>query len=316
MNGSSYSYITDPGVVKAALLNRDKNIKGGVDVFIIGNPGCGKTTALGQVAMGNMKQYDDIIIWRGSEDCQWSLFLNLKEKDKIDVIYWLREGITFKAYNRKEEKEVNLKDYVKDIRYYKNAEDLVKRIEKGAINVVETTPFSDIDMNQHYQFCLEWLEIMLELTKRIWNRGVTICFDEVEDLAPEGASKSFWKIEVALSSLIRKMRKNDISLFLAGHSLTEIHWRIRRKIRWKMYMRGGIPPKESRIAMMNTNILAIGQAVIEGGNFERFSFESLGNEKMLRMKFMIGGITEKGAYEGQIRELISQGVDDSEEATL
>lgn len=268
--------ITDPGQVKAVISERDAHIKGGVDVLLVGSPGCGKTTALCQIALSNLMQYNDIIVWRSSADCQWSLFKNVDVK----LIFWMRKGVKMKMFDRNTGKVVQLKDYVDEVREWKTSEDLVGRLEKNCINIVQTIPYTPVDPQQHIAFCREWVNIFYALNQRMWSTTVSICVDELEDLVPEGQSGDFWSMELALSGIIRALRKNGVSSFLASHSLQEVHWRIRKKIRWFMYMKGSSPIQES--AVKSTKYLKIGEAILESDSFEKFHFESLGDDILLR----------------------------------
>lgn len=274
-------FTVDPNQIKEILLERDRNVVGGVDVVMVGKPGCGKTTGLCKFAIENRKRYNDVIIWRAGMDCQWSLLLNSKPKEKL--VLWLKDTIAdkYKIIDRKNERETDPKKYFYKIRTYSTARELVNKLEKDKINVVQSTPFSAIDPQQHIKFCREWMEIFSELNRRMWKNSVSVLFDELEDLVPEAKGKLFWDVELSLSSIIRSLRKNYISSFFACHSLEEVHWRIRKKIRWKIYMKGSKPEPGTRLTI-NTNKLRVGEAWIEGEQIEKFKFSSLGKEHLLR----------------------------------
>lgn len=271
-------FTKDPEQINQIILHKKKMVVGGVDVLITGLPGCGKTTAHVQLALLNQKN-NEVIIWRGSEDCQWTFFMNTDKPPKI--ILWLKEGLNLKMIDRKKEREINPMTYFYKIRRWRTAKELIKNISKKHINIVQTTPFSAIKTRQHIKFCREWLEILEAMNKRYWKNPISLFFDEIEDLVPEAKGAEFWDVELSLSSMIRSLRKNDISSYLAGHSREEIHWRILKKIRWNIYMRGAKQPKFSRIKV-NLNKLKPGQAWAEGEQIEKFSFESLGKEHKIR----------------------------------
>ena len=271
-------YTVNPGEIKRVLGKRDEEIKGGVDVIMVGAPGCGKTTGLANMALLNHKLYGDVIIWRGSHDCQWGLFLN--RKIDMPIILWLKKGLSYDLIDRKTGKHVNIRDYV-EVREWDSPDALVYQLDHSAINIVETTPYTPRNPAQHLQFCREWIDIWDALTHRSFKTPVSIYFDEFEDLVPEGCGKDFWDAELSFSGIIRACRKNDISSFLATHSLEEVHWRIRKKIRWTIYMKGGRPTGQSAIKR-GTKHLKVGEAFIEGTNFEKFSFENMGDDLKLR----------------------------------
>lgn len=267
--------IVDPQEIKKILLARDKKVFGGVDCILVGEPGCGKTTGLAQIALINKTRYNDVIIWRGSHDCQWAMLLNRGPR----VVFWLKAGMSYKLMDRKAEKIIQLSDIV-EVKRWDTVPYLINNLEKDAINIIETTPYTPKDPPQHLQFCREWIEIWDELTHRLWSQPVSIFFDEFEDLVPEGVGKDFWDAELAFSGIIRACRKNDISSFMATHSLEEVHWRVKKKIRWRIYMRGSKP--DSNSAINKTKHLNMGEAFIEGTNFEKFSFSGMGEDLKLR----------------------------------
>ena len=124
------------------------------------------------------------------------------------------------------------------------------------------------------------------MNRRIWKNHITVCFDEFEDFVPEGGAGKVWDVEMAFSGTIRKLRKNFISSFCAVHYAKDVHWRTRSKIRWHLYMKGARPVKDSR-CRINLHDLDVGKAVLDGGRFERFSFQPLGTEKFLRARITV-----------------------------
>ncbi len=273
----SYSFVTDPGMVKELLLERESRNSGGVECLICGTQGSGKTTAISQVAIENKKNFDDVIVVRSSEDCQWSYFID--SKIKMDLL--LKEGLDMKLFDRKTGKNIEIDSIFNKIKTYDSGSVLVNKLSHKNFNIVQTTPYAIGNPKQHIQFCLDWLDIFNSLNQRRWDRAVTVCFDEFEDLVPEGVGKKIYDIELSLSGIFRKNRKNDITTFLTCHSLEDIHWRIKKKIRWKMYMRGAKQQKTSKIKK-NLADLPTGTAIIEGSKFERFQFYDLGKERKIR----------------------------------
>lgn len=277
-NKRRYSFIKDPNQVKELLLNRSETNVGGVDCALVGKPGCGKTTAITQIAINNQQKYNDVIIIRGSDDCQWSYLINAGIP--MDLI--VKRGIDIKLFNRRTGKKIDPEDIFTKVKEYTTAKSLVEsRLSKKRMNVIQTTPYTPTNPGQHLQFCLDWLEIYVALNQRRWPESVSLFFDEFEDLVSEGVGKRFYDIELSLSGIFRKNRKNDISSFIACHSLEDVHWRIKKKIRWKMYMRGSKQAGDSRIRRSMID-LPIGTAILEGDKFEKFEFYPMGNELKIR----------------------------------
>ncbi len=276
-----FSYTKDPGMVKELLLEREHRTIGGVECLIVGKPGCGKTTTISQILLMNQRAYNDVIIFRGSEDCQWLYLANAGKKLDLHI----KEGWEIHLYDRRTGKSLEADDLFRKIKTFRTGKILVEsKLSHKYMNIVQTTPYTPIDPKQHLQFCLDWLEIMLALNQRKWNLPVSIGFDEFEDLVPEGVGRHLYDIELSLSGLYRKNRKNDISSFLACHALEDVHWRVKKKIRWKMYMRGAKQAKDSKIKK-NLADLPVGTAILEGDKFERFDFRPLGGEKKIRATF-------------------------------
>lgn len=268
----------DPGQLKKVLLERDGHVDGGVDVFLVGMPNCGKTNGLARVAIANKSNYGDVIVWRGSQDCQWTYFNAYDEK----MVFWMHEGLDFKLVDRKAEKYVPLEDHVWKIKTWKDPVKLVSRLDKRHINIIQTTPYTPINPAQHLEFCKQWNRIFHALNYRIWGAPVTLCFDELEDVVPEGQGKDFWNVELSLAGSIRSFRKNGISSFSAIHSVEEVHWRVSKKVRWKVYMQGANLPSKSKLKV-NTSRLDPGWGFIEGpGGFEKFKFDFKAPETRLR----------------------------------
>lgn len=273
----------DPMTVENVFNRRDSSVDGGVDIFCIGTPGSGKTNALIQIALTYMQKYNDVIIWRSSAMCQWTYFLNYSEYGK--PVFWLKEGLAYELFDRKTGKSLKLEDYV-EVRRWSSAEELVKKLDKKRINIVEAVPHSSINPKQKLAFCKDWAYIFEALISRRYPENVTIAFDELEDLVPEGVGADFWDVELSLASFIRSFRKNSVSFVASIHSLEEISWRVNKKIRWVVYMQGSSLKKSSNMKKytMNTAAIPVGDAYIEGsgGYFEKFSFAFKGKECKFR----------------------------------
>lgn len=272
-------FTSDPNQMNQILLKRKQLVNGGVDILIVGQPGCGKTSVLTTIACATQKINNDVIVWRSGLDCQWTLFKNIKPTPKL--ILWLKEDVEFNLVDRNTENNIKLEKYFYKVKRWKHPSTLVKNLSRKYINIIQTTPFNPMNTSEHVKFCRDWLSIFQSLNNRYYSQSIAVFFDELEDLVPEAKGKEFWDVELSFSSLIRSLRKNYISTFFACHSRQEIHWRILKKIRWFMYMRGGKQPKYSRLKA-NMNKLKIGDAWIEGDQIERLSFEPVGNEHMIR----------------------------------
>lgn len=291
-----FSYIKDPGELKRLLLERGSIEVGGVECLIAGGQGCGKTTTLCQISIENMERYGDVIIWRGSEDCQWTLFLNAKK----EINYLPKSDLEIEFFSRKTGKTENILDYIAKVNPWSDIHELIDKLDPERINVIEMAPMNMLNTRQYMEFVLSWLDFFEKLIKRRTGRPVSVYFDEFEDFVPEYPMKELFVIDRMISYCIRGFRKNDISLFAAVHNINDVYHLARKKMRWKMYMRGSRALKGSRITI-NLNDLEIGTAVLESGKFERFKWRPLGRERGLRA-IIRKKATEKPAEPGAPRD--------------
>lgn len=296
--------ITDPGEVNNIVLNRNKNY-GGVSVLMTGGTGCGKTNALARTAVITKRRYKDVIIWRGKDTCQWSLFLYTPEK----LILWLNENIDYKLFDRNQEKEVDVEKYFYKIKRWKTEKELVRNLSKNYINVIQTIPASPTNITQQLMFSRSWLRIMEELKNRMYKNWITFCFDEFEDMVPQNRS-GMYEISIGTAQLQKEMRKNDINSYYTVHQITEIDWRVRNKVPWLVYLKGAKPLKSSKVYEATVRKLDPGDAVVEGTNFERFRYEFVGKDRNLRAIIKVNKkafrAASKRKAQKQLKEVIEQ----------
>lgn len=274
----------------------EKIIKGnkegnGIEAVLVGSQGCGKTNGLVQIALERKEKTNDVIVWRGTEDCQWSYLLNYDAKLK----FWLKSGLNYNLIDRKKEKKTDIHKFVDDLEYWNDPRELVKKLDNNYINIIQTTPHStnlEITLN----FCKEWKILFEEFSKRIWKRGITLLFDELRDLAKPGRSGEFWKLMISLGSALRKGRKNGISYFFSAHDIADVFWDVRNKIRWKIYMRGSKQEGDSSVWGKLHN-LKDGEGIVEAEEFEPFRFFYNGDEKLLRAR--ISPSPSYGIFKGE-----------------
>lgn len=277
----------DPGEVRSIVKGDKKG--NGIEAALIGEQGCGKTNGLVQICLERMGNgVNDVIIWRGMEDCQWSYFLNYD----VDLKFWIKEGLDYELIDRENEEKTELKKYG-EIERWKNARNLVDKLNNDYINVIQTTPHST-NKEVTIQFCRDWKNLFEEFSRRMWKRGITVSYDELRDLAKPGRSGQFWNLMFSLGSALRKGRKNNISYFFSIHNKGDIFWDIRNKIRYKIYMKGATKESTSEIRK-NLSTLDDGEAVVEGTSFEPFHFYYDGDEKLLRARINVGNIGGGGS---------------------
>lgn len=251
---------------------RDKDY-GGVGVLLTGLPGCGKTNALASIALGELKR-GNVVVWRAKDTCQWTTLLNKTDK----LTFWLKNSLEYKLIDRNKGKEIYLEDVIK-VNHWSTPKNLVERLNKNRINIIQTIPVNVDWQAQHGKFISEWVSILKYLSNRYYATPISILFDEIEDLAPEG---KFYGKSSTVSEMTKELRKNNVNYFGATHRTTEIFWKLLNKIPWHIYMMGAIPKRKSKVFPSVTNKLKQGEAILEGQRFERMNFDFVGKEKNYR----------------------------------
>jgi len=205
---------------------------GGSLVTLSGPPGCGKTNSLTQLAIERLEEGHKVL-WRGTAQAEWANFL---ANDK-EVIIWKDENITsFEAWVSKrngEEKDVEIREKVSEIKEFSSGEDLVSRVEKGAVNVV-IVPGLMGDTEDKYYFRKNWINILQALIER---RDVAVPYsfftDEGGDIWPcqQQLRKPFYKLVVEdTPPLLAQLRKQMVFMYVAAHSTHDLHyfvWKIK-----------------------------------------------------------------------------------------
>jgi len=278
----------DPGIVKEVFEERKKhNNNSGVDVLISGGPGCGKTNAIAKTAIKNYNKYGDIIVWRGETNCQFSMLKNAS--DAPNLVLWLQEGLDYNL--DKDGEEVDLYEYFDEVNRWNDSLSMANNFYKDKINVIQTVPWTTADSEQFKRFCSIWEDIFQALNEREKiSQHLSFFYDEFQDLAPQEGSGRIWHILETLKGEQKNFRKNHISSFYVCHKFSEVHHFLRSKIRWSIYMKGGIPDSNSNIDYEGCKKLEKGRAYIEGSDWERFKFKKTGNpDETLRAKTRVVG---------------------------
>lgn len=246
---------------------------GGVGCLISGSPGCGKTTVMAAIALKELKR-GNIVVWRAKDTCQWSILLNKTDR----MVFWLRKGLDFRMMDRENERNVRI-DSMLPVRVWNTPKQLVNSLDRSRINIIQNMPVNPAWAAQHIKFITEWTKILQEMCIRPYAQAITLLFDEVEDLAPEG---KFYGKTSMVSDMIKELRKNNVNFFMATQRIHEIYWKMLNKIPWNMYMYGATPLKKSPVMASAIRKLKPGQAYLDGQRFERIAFPMVGREKNYR----------------------------------
>lgn len=249
---------------------KDKDF-GGVSSLMVGTPGCGKTNAICKMCMADLK--NSIVVWRGKDMCQWTIFLNTACR----LVFWLHNEVAYELIDRDTQRVADFRSYG-EVRYWNNPEDMVSGLEKGKINVVYVKHGIDTE-SEHYKFINDWNMIFKAMRSRIYPDAISLHFDETEDLAPESKPGFYTKVTEAANH-IKEFRKNWIHFNGAVHKETEIFWIVRNKIPWVIRMRGAKPNKNSKLYKGALQKLNVGEAYIEDDNrFDKIKFSLIGKPR-------------------------------------
>lgn len=215
------------------LFNPDPQI-GGAVIPIVGMPGCGKSIGLTQIGIKNIES-NNYVLWRGTKQAQWVHFL----ANDIDVVIWNHESvkdfesfITSKSVNENP-KDIDLEEKGVTIKSFSDEKDLLKRIKKGCINVVNIAGLGTGNKADLYFFRKKWLDLFDELVKRKSGSIISFLFDEIGDVVPsqQQLKKPFYSLVAEqLPPKLSQMRKNRVFLYAAAHSTHDIHyflWKIK-----------------------------------------------------------------------------------------
>jgi len=234
---------------------------GGTDLLSVGEPGSGKSNLAKWLAVRLTEANNEKVVWRASTSrSEWLAFAPYAR-------VCLPKGVNVRAEfvpgnPTQEGFEVDLEEVVREVVRYNDVVDLNKRVLKpGVFHVVYPDPrmrgcqwvyeqdqekqyegleFSEDDPINHWWF--GWMHARVSQGPHHFS---SVLFDEIGDIAPESASKDefshYQKVELLKDCWV-DARKYGHSIFAFGHSETDIHSMIRRKIRWRATMAGTANP--------------------------------------------------------------------------
>jgi len=292
---------------------------GGTDFLARGKPGSGKSTLANYVAAREMDVNDAAVVWRGSSArSEWlplapwtrlclpegvtpSIRLVSKDKTKADVVLGVDdlEGIVREVVRYRDPLEL-LQDVIEPGQLHvvypdprmRGCQDIYESVDEKVYDGVEFTPE---DPATHWWFA--WMLARVEYGPYDWMAWI---LDEVGDLAPQSASSdefgTYGKVELMRDSWV-DARKTGLSIYMFGHSETDIHEFIRRKVRWRIQMRGTAnPTRESQTVgfesiPMNSDLtsrMPLGKALMyTETNFESFRWKNMPSATDYKLKLKV-----------------------------
>jgi len=226
-------------------------LAGGTDFLAIGPPGSGKSTMALNHSLRLMEENDEKVVWRAST----------ARSEWLPYAPWARvclpKGVDVSArfvpkVPTQDGFEVELEDVVREVVRYRNPHHLNHELLKdGQFHVVYPDPkmrgiqeiYEDTQEKQYdgLEFTSDdplnhwWFGYILSRVERGPYHWTSIIFDEIGDIAPEAARNDeyshYQKVELFKDCLV-DARKTGLSIFMFGHTESDIHSMIRRKIRW------------------------------------------------------------------------------------
>ncbi|RLF09342.1 MAG: hypothetical protein DRJ98_08280 [Thermoprotei archaeon] len=249
-----------PDILKK-LLVRDLR-EGGRLAIVYGPQGSGKTTLLEWVARGVYEIYgpDEVIIWRGQEDCLWADFLEMGIP--VRILYLGPEPIIVDGITGE---PVGLDVPIVPV---ETPQAVLDACHPDYVNVLYIHATDPLD------FTARWLEVfkLLRYKPHGW---VSLFFDEIEDLAPANAQGELWNLNKEIARMVKEFRKNLTSLYAATQNHFDLDFRVKGKFQFKIYLAGAIVPDKSRVWQKAVDALPKGWGWVEGTKFEPFCFDPL-----------------------------------------
>ncbi len=233
---------------------------GSKSTLIVGKPGSGKTTLLMGIAS---KLVDgEICIFRGlptAQEFRYPGELNILAYRCYPKFYKL-DGSLDKAIQFKEVKS--------------GFDKLLASCKLGALNVIYF-PFND-----ERGFWVSFARFLVQRSPgRYASNYVSLFIDEVEDLVPFLMPGTMADVRALLTSL-RTFRKTLISAYMATQQVQDLHWLVRGKINYNIFLRGAqVPHRTSRVYQSSVDSLPLGMGILSGEFYARFTF---GNQPIRR----------------------------------
>lgn len=236
-------------------------IAGGTDFLAVGPPGSGKSTLALNHSLRLMEENNERVVWRASTArSEWLPFAPW-------ACVCLPEGVDITARFVPKAKtqqgfEVDLEDVVREVVRYRNPHHLNHELlTEGQFHVVYPDPkmrglqsvyestqekqYDELEFTEDDPLNHWWFGYILSRIEEGPYQWTSLIFDEIGDIAPEAARNDeyahYQKVEMLKDSMV-DARKKGLSIFMFGHTESDIHSMVRRKIRWRIAMAGKANP--------------------------------------------------------------------------
>lgn len=269
--------------VEKLIEEKESGKVGGMIVMIWGEQGAGKTMLLTKMVMKDMgidktgEGFDPenvrrIPLWKGQQSCQWII----PAANDIPVTLWMHESIDdFQFYLTGSKKDGLEKQYINpedkedldlEIETYETQEELVDRLDPERLNVYYI-PGSKGREKEKYFYQKKNHELDKALNERDYGDHITVNRDEISNEASTMRKGDFYQLqEFLLPQEWEDFRKNKTSLRGAGHSTTDVNYKLHKvKATGTIYMQGAkVHSRHKQISQEAVNAMKRGEAVIPG----------------------------------------------------
>lgn len=269
--------------IEKIIYEKESDRIGGMIVNIWGEQGAGKTMTLVKMVMKDMgidqpgeKFNPDnvrrIPLWKGQQNCQWIILA----ANNMPVTLWMHESINnfqfyltgskTNGYKKRYIDPENMDSLDVEIKCYKDQEELVDKVNPENVNVYYI-PGSKGSQKDKYFYQRKNYELDKALNQRDYGDHVTLTRDEISNEASTMRKGDFYELqEFLLPQEWEDFRKNKISMRGAGHSTTDVNYKLHKvKATGTVYMQGAkVHSRHTEIKQSEVNNMKRGEFVIPG----------------------------------------------------
>lgn len=241
--------------------------------------------------------------WTSLDPEYWKKVMNYKNPKPLFIHNWIgNEHYQFVTdYDGKRE-EITDSDF--DFMTYDTIEELIENIQPGAANIIYEPGHFILPEDFAHQLAIRKIHIkrsnkeqdpnakstpiiqkydpvevppstfwypFLDKLMKLKNREdfITVILDDANMIFEEGASDMKWHMIESFVASIIDLRRLNISLMLSIHETSLMHWKVRRRSDYMVFLRGAVPDEKiSRVVRNLPASLNIGQALLEDPGIE------------------------------------------------
>lgn len=260
--------------------------KGGTDIFLHGLPGSTKTTCMHYLTVRVMEANNETVFWRATPGrsewlplARWATVAWPSSLEKVVKVVPFNSDI--------DPFEIEITDVVRDVLEYDDPLDLMEQVRDrpdGQFYVTYPDPefrqceyltgwnYTNIweapSLREETPLIHWWFAFAQARVSGPYGYWTTFVLDEADELLPQEASKddhdTYQKV-LQFKDGFRDFRKDHLTLFLAAHSLAEVHEKVRKKLRWTLTMNQEDPPDDAPVDGPYTRYMDLGEGMIWKG---------------------------------------------------